>query len=235
MHFVYIDDSKDTHLACFSALLVPADKWRASLDWIITLRQQMKVSDGIYVRKELHATKWNSGRGRIAPYPIDKQRRVQLFDFFLAGIAMIPEVQLINAASQLASEERTFERMLNRINVNMQKSGSTAVIFCDQGKNYDSLLRKLRVYNPIMSKFGAWPDGSTHANLKLERILEDLVYRDSRKSLFIQAADCCAYALLRREHQIPSKTALGLHQSLMSLVPIMVTAANKNDPLGIVR
>lgn len=235
MHFVYIDDSKDDQIACFSALLIPADKWRSSLDWLLGIRKQMNLSDGVYVRKELHATDWNSGRGRIAPHPIDKQRRARLFDFFLSGIAMIPEAQLVNACNTLANEERTFERMLNRVHVNMEKSGSTAVIFCDEGKSYDRLLRKLRVYNPIRSKLGVWQDGNEFANIKLERILEDIVYRDSKRSQFIQAADASAYALLRRERPHPSKTALGLDTSFYLLEPIMVKAANGRDSYGVVR
>lgn len=58
MHFVYIDDSKDWRLACFSALLIPADRWADCLDWLIGLRRDLKASDGIHIRKEIHATDW---------------------------------------------------------------------------------------------------------------------------------------------------------------------------------
>lgn len=124
---------------------------------------------------------------------------------------MMPGAQLINAALPAAQEDRAFERMLNRINVNMTKAGSETVLFCDQGKNYDGMLRRMRHFNPIPSRFG-----------------------DSKRSLFIQAADCCAYAVLRNRNPLPAKTALGLHRSLTILEPICVKVANHRDPLGVI-
>ena len=40
----------------------------------------------------------------------------------------------------------------------------------------------------------------------LAQIYEDPVFRKSHRSFFIQLADFCAYALLRSERQLPSKT-----------------------------
>lgn len=235
MHFVYIDDSKDTAIACFSALIVPADGWRDSLDWLLETKRAMRDAYGIYMRKEIHATDWNGGKGKIAPNLIRKPVRASLFNYFLSGIARMPGARLINAAVPLAQEDRAFEYLLNRINMNMKRSGSRAVIFNDEGKDYDGLLRKMRRHNPISSRFGSWPGGATTQNITIDRILEDIVYRDSKKSLFVQAADCCGYALLRRENPIPSKTALGLDKSFYILEPIMVKAAFSSDPYGIIR
>src|SRR5690349_20933718 len=106
MHFVYIDDSGDADMACFSALIIPADQWRESLDHLLCVRSQMRLSDGIYLKAEIHSTDWNGGKGKIARHPVSKQRRAQLFDFFLGGIAMIPSAQVINAAVPLAEKNR---------------------------------------------------------------------------------------------------------------------------------
>jgi hypothetical protein len=35
MHFVYIDDSGDDSIACFSAVIIPADQWRDSLNHLL--------------------------------------------------------------------------------------------------------------------------------------------------------------------------------------------------------
>ena len=125
--------------------------------------------------------------------------------------------------------------MLNRLNVNMRKAKSAAIIVCDQGKNYDAMLRRMRHFNRIPSRFGLWPGRKISRNITLDLILEDIVYRDSKKSLFIQAADCCGYALLRRENPLPSKTAFGLDKSFYQLEPVIVKAANHKDPYGIIR
>lgn len=142
---------------------------------------------------------------------------------------------MINAAVRPVDQDRAFERLLNRINVNMSKAGSRALIFSDEGKNYDPMLRRMRRFNYIPSRLGAWAPGKPTKNITLDRILEDMIFRNSAKSLFIQAADACGYALLRHENPVASKTAFGLDQSFKILDPILVKAANHRDPLGIIR
>jgi hypothetical protein len=236
MHLIYVDDSNDGRFACFSALAIPVDNWAMCLDRLIEIRRAMKECDGVPLRMELHATDWLGGKGRMVRH-LDRHDRVRLYNYFLAGITMLPGAQLFNAAVLYQEEERAFEWMLNRINVNMRKSGSQALMISDQGKGYDKLFRRMRRFNYIPSRLGAWEGGSYSKNITIDRIIEDIVYRDSKRSLFIQAADSCAYALLRSERPIPSKTALGLDQSFMILEPIIVKAANHRDHrgLGIIR
>lgn len=235
MHFVYIDDSGDGTISCFSALIIPADQWRESLLHMIGVRRMMRDSDGVRIQKELHSTDWNGGKGDLARHPISKERRAQLFDFFLSGVALLPGAQIINAAVPYGEQDRAFEYLLVRIQNNMRKAGSQAVIFCDEGKSYDHIRRKLGVFNFIPSKYDAWSDGIQAKNIPTDRILEDIVYRDSAKSIFVQAADACAYALLRRECPIASKTKFGLDKSFHILERILVKAAYSKDPMGIIR
>jgi hypothetical protein len=235
MHLVYIDDAKDDRLACFSAIAIPEDKWQLSLEHLVGMRRQMWASDQIYVRKELHATEWVGGRGRISPKFTPKGARARLFNYVLSCVTCLPSVQLFNAAAHRNHEDRIFEYLLNRINMNMSKSGSRAILICDEGKSYDSLLRKMRHHNHIPSMYGAWEQGATTKNIQINRIVEDINYRDSARSFFIQAADFCAYSLLRRENPIASKTKYGLDQSFYICEPIMVKQANGRDTYGVIR
>lgn len=235
MHLVYIDDSKDEHLECFSAISIPEDNWSACLTHLIGVRQQLRDSDGLFTRKELHATDFVGGRGRIAHTVIPKARRAALFDFILTTTAFMPGAQLFNAAAPRGDGDRVFEWLLNRIEVNMKKSGSRAVIFCDEGKSYDSILRRMRRFNYIPSKYGAWPGHGGTKNIVAQRLIEDLSYRKSHRSLFIQLADFCAFALLRRERPIPSRSKYGLDRSFYLSEPIMVKAANGKDQYGVIR
>ena len=195
----------------------------------------MRDSDGVRMQKELHSKDWNAGKGNLAKHPISKDRRARLFDFFLSAICTLPGAQLINAAVPAFEQNRGFDWLLVRIQNNMRKAGSQALIFCDEGKSYDSIRRKLGVHNYIPSKMGDWGDGSSSKNIPTDRILEDIIYRDSKKSIFVQAADACAYALLRRERPIATKTAIGLDQSFYILEKIMVKAAFGKDKMGIIR
>lgn len=235
MHLIYIDDSKDAKLACFSAISVPVDRWSECLEHLIALRKTLARWHGIYLRKEVHSTDWLGGKGRIAKRMVRIGERVSLYRYLVAGVTMMPGAQLFNAAVPLAEENRAFEYLLNRINVNMSKAGSHALLISDEGKSYDSMLRRMRHFNYIPSRLGAWEGGARSKNITIDRIIEDISYRDSRHSLFIQSADCCAYALLRRESPLPSKTRLGLDRTFFDLEPIMVKVANGRDPYGIIR
>lgn len=70
-----------------------------------------------------------------------------------------------------------------------------------------------------------------------DRIVEDLVYRKSERSLFIQAADFCAFSLLRMEAPTPATIGHGLQDAFMLLEPVLVKVAYATDPrrLGIIR
>lgn len=204
-----------------------------SLDYVASCGRRIASTSA----KMLHATDFVGDRGRISPAFVPKGARARIFDFVLSGISLLPDARLIHGITPSGDEERLFDFLLNRIHTNMRYSGSHAIIISDEGKNYDAMLRRMRRVNYIPSKYGAWYSGDSAKNIPVDRIIEDITYRDSRRSLFIQAADFCAYALLRSERPVASKTKLGLDQSLLILEPIMVKAANRSDTrrLGIVR
>lgn len=237
MHLVYMDDSKDGKSLAFSALCIPAEQWHPCLEHLIGMRRQMKSSDGIYTSVEHHATDWIGGRGMIAPRVVPKGARARLFLYALSCFVRLPGVQLFNAFGTLRDEALLIERLLNRIQANMTAAGSRAIIISDEGKTYDAILRRQRRFNYIPSRYDVWETGSPSKNIPVDLILEDLVYRDSRRSYFIQAADFCAYALMRREVPTPATTRLGITESFSILEPICVRKAFYKDParLGIIR
>jgi hypothetical protein len=237
MHLVYIDDSKDGSRLAFSGICVPSEQWHAALDHLIGMRRQMKVSDGVYTSVEHHATDWIGGRGNIAPWLVPKGARARLFEYALSCFVCLPGVQLFNAFGSLKNEFTLIERLLNRIQANMTEAGSRAILLCDEGKSYDHVLRKHRRINHIPSKLGDWGAGAPTKDIPVKLILEDLVYRDSARSYFIQAADFCAYALMRREIPTPATTRLGIVNSFRTLEQICVKKAFAKDPakLGIIR
>jgi len=152
-------------------------------------------------------------------------------------VASLKGVRLFNAIAPKAQETLIFERLMNRINKNMERSGSNAIIIHDEGKDYTGLVRKLCVYNPIQSQYGRWPDGSAFKNIPLDHILEDIVFRDSGDSYFIQLADFCAFALFRCEHPLDSKRKYRLETAFEELHGICIPQCYRADPkrLGIIR
>lgn len=238
MHLIYIDDSRDEQLCVFSALAIPADAWREVFKHVRQYRRDLKTSDGIYVYVEMHAWKFVSGRGKIADGIVTKGRRCQIFKDTLQLTSGLPGVRLFNAVFPVKEDERAFEWLLNRVNRTMQAWDSRAILICDEGKeaSYTRLARRMAVHNPIPSRFGAWLDtGAATRNLPTDRIIEDPFFKRSDQSYFIQLTDFCAYALLRRERPVASKTKYGIHEAFGLLSSILVREASTRDAEGIIR
>lgn len=237
MNLVYVDDSKDEKSICFSGLIIPVSRWLEAFDFLISMRREMNKSHGIYTRLELHATDWLGGRGTVAPKTVVRSERVKLFNYVLEQIIRLPEVSILNAHGPRACEDELFKRLMQRVENNASKKGTHAIVISDEGKNYDHLLRKMRRHNYIPSAQGAWAGGFTSKNIPAKHLIEDIVYRDSKRSLFIQAADFCAYSLLRFESPTPRATRMGFDQSFLKLEPALLKIAFRADPhkLGIIR
>ena len=240
MFLFYIDGSQDGHFYTFSAIGVRDTQWKDFYVAISELREHLRDKYGIYIRKELHATKFLSGRGRPSNKHLSKEKRAEIFRECLAFIASLNQLGVIvfNAAKDVQSW--AFERLLNRINRTMQPdvADNLAMLICDEGNEweYTKLVRKMGVYNPIPSQYGAWSDtGEQTKNITLDRIIEDPLFKRSHRSTVIQLADFCAYALLRRERPLASKTALGIHEAFQILEPVCFKRANPKDALGVIR
>lgn len=235
---IYIDDSRDEQLCVFSALAIPVNEWHQAFSLVRDFRRALKLAYGIYVYKEIHAWKFVSGRGRISDRIVTKGQRCAIFQDIMTLVSSLPSTRLFNAVFPTKLEKTAFEWLVNRINRTMKAWGSYALLIPDSGKEleYTRLIRKMYVYNPIPSQYGAWVSTSqSWKNIPLRRIVEDPVFKDSAQSYFIQLVDCCAYALLRRENQLPSKNRYNLHKAFDNLSPILVREATRKDPEGIIR
>ncbi len=206
MHLIYIDDSGDEELCIFSALTIRADEWHSCLKEIKNFRHDIQTSDGISVYAEFHAWKFVSGRGKLADGVVPKGRRCQIFKQTLQIVATLPGTRLFNTVFPIKASEHAYEALLESINQNLQRQDSYAILICDEGKEtiYTKLVRRMQ----------------TLKNGAIDRILEDPFFKQSDQSYFIQLSDFCAYALLRQEHPIASKTKYGLDQAFNLLEPI---------------
>ena len=237
MHIVYIDDSKDEKSICFSGIMLPVENWLQSFELLVAMRRDMKLSHGIYTRLELHATDWLGGRGTVSPNTVVRTERAKLFNHVLEQIIKLPGVCILNAHGPSAAEDELFKRLMQRIENTAKARKSNALVISDEGKNYDFLLRKMRRHNYIPSAMGAWADGASSKNIPAKHLIEDIVYRDSRRSYFIQAADFCAFSLLRFENPTPKAEKMGFDKSFLILEPALLKIAFAADPkkLGIIR
>lgn len=206
MHLFYIDKSADEKLFVLAALAVPADQWKTIFDKVRQFRLDLQRTDGIDIHAELHAWKFVSGRGNIADPIVPKGRRCQIFLDTLFMTAALPEAKLIPVVSPANQEEQAFTRLLLNIQQMMHTQNSYAMLICDQGKEtaYTRYAHALRTSSAI------------------DNIVEEPLFKNSALSYFIQISDFCAYALLRQEHPLASKTKYGLDQAFKALGPIIL-------------
>lgn len=236
MHFIYIDETGDDDSIGYSAIAFPATAYNQAFALVKQFRSDLRQSDGIFTTTEFHASKFTSGRGRIAKNIISQERRCQIFFQTLNLVTQLPDVRVFNAFRPAHEKLYLLERLLNRIERTVGQWQSQAILIFDEGeeKANTALVRKLRVYNPVKSKFGVWPNGKEYKNIPLVNIVEDPIYRQSHRSYFIQLADFCAYALFQKERPTASRTKFGLQVAFHTLSEVLVFEASR-DKYGIIR
>lgn len=108
------------------------------------------------------------------------------------------------------------------------------MLVCDNtdNKKLTALIRRMHVYNPVPHK----PQfGVGYRNLTLKYLIEDPVFRDSRLSQFIQAADLGAFLLYQYNCPSSFMRKKGGRNYFKRLGPILCHEAAPGDPEGIVR
>lgn len=117
----YIDESYDDHVFVMSALIIPAHGWRESFLRLQQYRRHLKAKYGIFTSKELHATEFVAGRGRISATVVPKGLRAHLFNEVLQVVCGLPGASVISGAwprpgqSQNEIHAKTFARIQERL------------------------------------------------------------------------------------------------------------------------
>lgn len=239
MWFAYIDESKEPgKFYAYSALITTGDRWATTFQKVKAFREELRRDHGIFLAYELHAWKFVPGRGRPANRAILKNERAQIFRKTLQFIADSQSFVVVGSVSR--SQEYALQRLIQRIQNTAQKRDERAILFFDDGEEVATtrMMRKMRYHNPIPSKNGTWKStGKRTENKPMTHILEDPIFKDSASSFFIQLVDFCAYALLRQERPIASRTAQGIDTCYEILRPACRSIINPSDPrgLGIIR
>lgn len=273
----YVDESYDDKKFCLSAIAIRHTEWNECFNLVREHRKQLKQDYGIFLRKEIHATDFIAGRGRISDRGIGKWERSRLFLGLLQLVARLPKVFCFNVCLNVSEhtdpQMKAWDRIINRIERTMlefenreiplrrslvnessasisQESAdklrerlnsyrARSMIIADEGRELDirRAFRKMSVFNPIPSKFGAWDTGQITRNITTDRLIEDPIFKHSDQSYFIQLADCIAFSLLKRETTIrPKIKKYGINEMFdQTIAGICYKKASPRDPLGIVR
>ena len=249
---MYVDESGDPGLAhspssyfALSGLVIHELSWLATLDTLIDFRRRMRAKFGLKLREEIHAAHFVNKPGDLRR--IQRNDRLSILRHFADELAGIPELSVINVVVSKQGKPHDYNVLETAWQVLIQRFENTIVhrnfpgpnnpderglIFADgePSKQLTGLLRRMRRHNPIPSQLGAG-----YRNIHLRKVIEDPIYRDSRHSLMVQAADLCAF-LLYQKHA-PSKyiRQSGGSNYFARIEPILCKVASPRDPDGIVR
>jgi len=251
VYLLYVDESGDPgpkgageHFV-LSGFIVHEARWAQCFRMIKDLRMILRDEFEIRRNRELHANKNIAGRGALWGRRWSVEDRIRLFQLILETVSQMPGIRSVNACIKKTAPqfegrkghsvmETAWKFLLQRFHnyVSRQKSESTefGMLIHDMGHEVEvrKLMRKLRVYNPVPSRFG-----SGSRNIPLLNLIEDPVPRDSYHAQFIQLCDYVAYALLRQEEPVAKYP--GLENVFNILEPIWLAEGARDDPRGIVR
>ena len=140
---------------------------------------------------------------------------------------------------QLATEIQGPNTATKEVERRLNVYAARAFIISNEGRETEitSVVRRMRVYNYIPSKFGQWQPGISARNITTDRIIEDPVFKNSQRSYFLQLADCVAFALLKQESAPSEFTERYALRSMFqqTLDGVCFKPASPRDPQGIVR
>jgi hypothetical protein len=254
MYLMYVDESGDCGMAkiqteyfVLTGVVVHETYWRAYLDQFVDFRKRMRDKFKLPLQQELHAAHMLTRPGDL--FSIKKNDRLAIIRHFADELASMTEFRVISVVVDKKGKATEYDVFGNAWRALLQRFENTlshrnfpgaapskerGMVFPDHtdDKKLVRLTRKLRRYNPVPSVPGM---PTTFRNLPLGAIVEDPNFRDSRDSLFVQAADLCACLLYQHLKPCAYMRKKGGQNYFHRLEPILCKVASKTDPLGIVR
>lgn len=248
MYIMYVDESGDPGIAKYnskhfilSGVIVHQDEWQNILDRMKTFRSLLYTSYSFNKRTELHAKELIRFNKNKDYSKIRKSDRMRIYQECCTNFPIIfQKCKIINIAfhKETFSESTDFqllawERLITRYDTYLKKVGKDkGIIISDDTDNVKikAILRKLRIYNPISSKYY-----NSYYNPVIENVIEDIIPRDSKDSYFVQVADMICHSLYRKEYPKTSLKKFRLESQFDKFKPLLLLEASNYDELGIVR
>ncbi len=251
---MFADESGDvglinspTRYFALTGLVLHELRWRACLESLLEFRKEMRAKFDVKLREEFHAGSMLSHPKELARIP--KHRRLEIIRLFADKLASMPELNVISVLVDKHGKAEQYDVFENAWKALIQRFENTithhnfpgpsnpddrGILICDNtdGQKLTRLFRKMGTYNPVpnQSQFGGG-----YRNLTLKYLIEDPVFRDSKTSQFIQAADLAAFLVY--QHTCPSSymRRKSGQNYLNRLQPILCLFASRSNIYGTVR
>ena len=243
----YVDEREGAGCFVRSALGVDAERWSDFFQDVRAWRLELRERYGIQPTVELQPF------DLLAPRA-DGDSTAWLFAadgaaVFRGGLRLIEDaarhrgdIDVINVClprhDRGRHEETSLGRLLTRINTSATTAGAHAFLIFDEVREepITRFYRRLRVHNPIPSRYEAWDDGSPTRNIPLDRVIGGPAFRSAEDDHLLQLASFVAHALLLQEEGPSAGTEdLGVGVAFAILDHALNRQASQRDPQGVVR
>lgn len=247
---IYSPTDKNSRHYILSGLIIPVDRWKNVFDQHRQIRYWLKQTYGLPVRNEIHAADWlgrNRSQKSFPPNLDSKHKRSQALKDYVQRIAVDlvdttfihVHVDKLDYTGNIPIDIIAWERLIQRFHNYLEHqtiSGVTSpahgLVFSDQNNEpmLRNLLRKMRAYNPVPSRYGA------ARQVLCTQIIDDPIIRDSAQSYFVQIADVAAHLLYQKLYPKGSLKRHNVDRLFNLLMPRLLLAASAKDPyqMGIV-
>lgn len=243
MHLMYVDESGDigaekspTNYYALGALIVEDTNWLNVLDKMKDFRRELQVDFNLPLKLELHASHLLRHKGKIRDYLKSRQECIKVykrcFTFLNSlkdlGIRIFIVIVFKNGSQDVF--ETAWKFLLQRFHNFLEERSSKGLLIVDDTdeKRLRKLVRKLRRYNPIPSKYGGTIEKP------MVTIVEDPILRKSEENYFVQFVDLVVYSFIQILY--PNKTARrhSLGKEYFSMRDIFLTEASNQNNFGVV-
>ncbi|WP_439584890.1 DUF3800 domain-containing protein [Dyadobacter bucti] len=222
MYLFYVDESGDTgknnspsKFFVLSAIGIHESTWLSFLDDLISFRRFLKTAYGLKMTEEIHASVFLTGNPGLK-VDITKNQKILILRECLRFLNSRSDISIITVRIEkvqhftIATDifdyawKVLFQRLNNTLNAGNFIGGSTSdkgIIVHDNtdGDKLRKLLRKMRRFNHVPSRFGA-----SVIESKIASIIEDPISRDSKLSYIHQMVDVVCY--FARQYYEPNGT-----------------------------
>lgn len=215
--FLYIDESGDdgypgsSEFFINTAVQVKTNKWNKIEKDFQLFRSELSNITKLSKEYELHA---NNIIGRKSPFTNLKMTDQEIKNLIKLVAKKIATYDIL--CTTVVVDKSRFTRpldvfdigvhhLINRINTtisvkfkNLKSSEKLFLLFCDQGriKNWETLVNSMKKENFLLT-----PGTNKKKNIKLSKLIEDPIQRDSKKSNFLQIADFIV-TIFNKYHQL---------------------------------
>ena len=247
MYLLYVDESGDvglekspTRYFILSAIVVHELKWRKTLQDLVVFRRMLRDTKGLKLRDEIHSSVFINKPGELIR--ISRNDRLDIMKKCIDWVNAQPYLNVFsivvdkqgksNDIFELAWDTliNRFEKTLSHRNfVGPQNSDETGIIISDntEGEKLRKLVRKMRHYNAVPNKKDYYKSG--FINIKIEKVIEDPVFRDSQQSLILQMNDVIAYCIRQKYEPngyMKKKGGQNFYKRLEKVVTKKVSSSN---------